>query len=714
MPAWAEGSTTPSGPATGQEDASPENPADAPREAAESRSESTNSEAPQLRETVVVRSRIDDLTGIARSAAEGATGAEELEARPLLRAGELVETVPGLIATQHSGGGKANQYFLRGFNLDHGTDFRIAVDGMPVNLPSHGHGQGYADLNFIIPELVDTVRFRKGAYDASVGDFAAAGSAELEYRSELEQGLLRLEGGELGHRRLLFAESLELAGGTLLAGMETARYDGPWTRPEDNRRRNGVLRFQRGDRLRGLTLTAMGYDGSWNSTDQVPLRALESGSLGRFDAVDPDLGGESDRYSLSAQVRFGDDRRMRRVEAFAVSYSLDLTSNFTYNLDDPSDDLRVDGDQFVQLDRRTILGVRYREQQSLGRIRLRYGAEATNHRIRNGLFDARGGVAGDAVRRDRIRQSMLGAHVEAEFQAAPKLRLTGGLRGDLYLFDVDDLLGGNATGTGTPGLAGNSGRTDDGVLSPQFSLAAGPWKRTELYVNAGLGFHSNDARGTVIRLDPAGEAAERAEPLVQARTVDVGVRTTVIPGLQSTFSWFGIELDSELVFVGDGGGTEAGPASRRSGVEWANVYRPLPWLTFDLDMTYSRARFRGVDPAEDRIPGAVETTVAAGVAVERGAWAGALRWRYLGSYALVEDDSLRADPVSLVNGRVAYRFENGVALTLEGFNLLDADDYDIQYAFASRLPGEPVGGIEDRHVHAVEPRSVRFSVGWNF
>jgi len=302
-------------------------------------------------EAIDVSERGDNLIGIAGSANEGTTGREDLERRPKLRAGELVETVPGAVATQHSGGGKANQYFLRGFNLDHGTDFAVSVGGMPVNMPSHGHGQGYADLNFLIPELVERARYRKGPYFAEIGDFSSAGGVDFDLVRSIPEGALSLNLGSYDFRRALGAGSSSIAGGDLTGAIEYFHNDGPWDRPDDYERWNGFLGFNRGDALRGWSVTAMGSDGEWLSTDQIPRRAVEDGSLDRYGLIDSGPRGQSSRFSVSGEVHRGSGSSLSSLSAYAVNYDFSLISNFTYLLEDP-----VHGDQFEQVDDRWILG----------------------------------------------------------------------------------------------------------------------------------------------------------------------------------------------------------------------------------------------------------------------------------------------------------------------------------------------------------------------
>ena len=282
------------------------------------------------------------------------------------------------------------------------------------------------------------------------------------------------------------------------------------------------------------------------------------------------------------------------------------------------------------------------------------------------------------------------------------LRTRTGLRVDYYQADVES------------DLTVNSGGADDVLASPKLGAVLGPWNQTEIYVNLGWGFHSNDARGATLQVDPTtGQPASRVQPLVRARGADLGLRTAVIPGLQSTFTLFALELDSELVFVGDAGGTEASRPSRRIGIEWNNFYRVSQNVVADFDLAWVEARFTDDDPAGDHIPGAVETVAAAGLSYEgSGPWLGAVRMRWFSGYPLIEDDSVRAGTTALLNARLGYRLTHGLRIVLEGFNLLDRDDSDVVYYYASRLPGEPEGGIEDVHFHPVEKPSARLSIVW--
>jgi hypothetical protein len=666
--------------------------------------DTTPTSRPTRIEKVTVEGREGSLIGTAASAGEGVVSGLELGRRPLLRPGEVLETVPGLIATQHSGAGKANQFFLRGFNLDHGTDLRTTFLGLPMNLPSHGHGQGYTDLQLVIPELIESVSFRKGPYQARDGDFGSAGSADIEYRRRLDEGLVRFEAGSFRHARSLVAGSVAAGQGDLLLGVELMHRDGPWVNPDDYDRWNGVVRWTTGDEREGLTLSLLGYDASWTATDQVAARAVEQGKITRFGTLDETSGGETSRYALLADWHAQDERSATRATAYASYYDLDLFSNFTYALADP-----MNGDQFEQTDHRLVLGFDLSRTWygSLleGETESTLGLQLRHDAIDNGLFSTSARRRLATTRRDEIGETALAAWVENRARWSPWLRTTLGLRGDAYRFEVDS------------DLPANSGTDWTGLLSPRGAIVLGPWASTELYLNGGLGFHSNDARGVLLRDDPTTSTPDDGTPvpgLVRTRGAEVGLRTTVLPGLQSTLSAWLLDSDSELVFVGDAGNTEPSRASRRQGLEWANDYELAPGLTFDLDLALSRARFTEDAPEGDHVPNAVETVLASGLSWRsQGGLEAALRVRHFGPRDLIEDGSVRSSSTTLWTARLGYAFNEQASLTLDVFNLFDAEGNDIEYYYSSRLPGEPPGpdggGYNDIHFHPVEPLSLQIA-----
>ena len=654
---------------------------------------------------VVVHGRDDSLVGVAETASQGTVGAAQLEERPLYRPGEILETVPGLIVTQHSGDGKANQFFLRGFNLDHGTDFASSIDGVPINLPSHGHGQGYTDLNFLIPELVKRINYKKGPYYADEGDFSTAGSSDIEYVDSLPERIAQAEVGMFGYYRGLGAASSQIGEGNLLYALELMHDNGPWKEPNHYKKLNGVLRYSLGDDAFGASLTASAYAGKWNSTDQIAQRALAEPGFGRFDSLDDSDGGHSQKYMLYGEWHRRNEDSASQALVYGFYQNLDLWSNFTYALDSPQ------GDQFKQFDQRWVGGGDARHTW-FGRLcdfemENSVGLQLRSDSIQNGLLQTVGRHVTDKIdwdgnlipgttRRDDIWELSLAPYFENRIQWLEKLRSIVGVRLDYFHFDV------NADDPGGSGV-------DDAVkASPKASLILGPWWDSELYLSGGMGYHSNDARGVTAPVDPA-------DPLVRTYGAELGVRSAWLRGLQSTIAVWWLDIDSELLFVGDAGTTEATRPSRRYGLEIANYYSPTEWLTFDADYSLSHARFRDHEPEGDYIPGSIENVVAAGVSVHDlpvlPGLSAELRVRYFGPRALNEDDSVRSNDSILLNARLAYQLTRHWGLSLEVFNLLDRKDSEIDYYYASRLPSEPAGpddgGYNDIHFHPVSSISVR-------
>jgi TonB-dependent receptor-like protein len=641
--------------------------------------------------------------GVAQTASQGVIPPERLQAQPVYRTGEIFETVPGLIVTQHSGEGKANQYFMRGFNLDHGTDLAITIDGMPVNMRTHGHGQGYADTNFIIPEILRGLAYRKGPYFASEGDFASAGAIHLDVFDRLDKNFAQVEIGSFGHRRAVTGMSppVGVAGTVLVAG-EVVSFDGPWERPDELQRLNGILRYSSGSYDNGFALTAMAYSGNWFAASQIPLRAVEAGLIDRFGTLDPTDGGHAQRFSLSGRWNQTTADWATRVNAYLIKSDLTLFNNFTYFLENGAD-----GDQFKQTDSRIIGGASasktffstvpggFKSETNLG-LQTRYDD------IGVGLFKTKQRAFLDTVRDDKVQEASIGVFGEHTLRWTDWFRTTTGLRGDLYWADVKS------------DLAANSGSDVDAILSPKLGLVLTPWATTELYLNAGTGFHSNDARGVVTTIDPvSGDPVSTTPFLVRSKGAEVGVRTQPTKNITSTLSLFLLDFDSEIVFVGDAGNTEASHPSRRVGGEFTLHAKLLPWLTLDLDAAYTHARFlEDPDGVGRYIPGATEGVVSAGLSFDNvyDGWFGGVKVRYFGPRPLIEDNSVRSDPTITVSARLGYKLDDGLIVRLDGFNLLNQEASQIDYFYASRLGGEPVGGVEDVHFHPLEPRSFRLSL----
>ena len=651
---------------------------------------------------LTVVGRRDNLTGIASSASQGHVGSAEIGSRPLTREGELLETVPGVIVTQHSGDGKANQYFVRGFNLDHGTDFATRLEGMPVNMPSHAHGQGYTDLNFLIPEFVDYLDYRLGVSHAEMGDFGSAGGAEFRLVRTLARPFATAQGGAFGMARLAAGGSTRVGSGDLLLGGEVKRYDGPWVLDQELRKRSGLARYSWSSGSSTFSVLALAYKNRWNSTDQVPVRAVTGGLISRFGDLDPSDGGRTQRYSLSGTWTHAGASAVHEVQVYGIYSDLSLYSNFSFFLNDT-----INGDQFNQRESRRVLGAQVKRVQAfegLGAAHVwKAGAQTRADFIGNlGLHLTQGRARLSTVREDDVREWGTGAWTEVESRWSPRFRTVAGLRADGYAFHVD------------ANRPGNGGSRTAGIVSPKLSLVLAPARDLELYLSGGLGFHSNDARGTTIRTDPVtGSPVPRVDPLVRSRGAEAGARLSTAGGLRSTLSLWVLGLGSELLFVGDGGTTEPSFASRRTGITWANYWQVRPELALDVDLSVARARFTGVPGGQDRVPGALENVVAAGITWlgrARGPF-GAVRLRHFGRYALSEDNSVRASPSSLVNAELGWRFgEFRVAASV--LNLLDARDRDIQYYYTSRLAGEPAAGVDDIHFHPSEPRQLRVALGW--
>lgn len=657
----------------------------------------------QTLEKVVVIGAVTGLSA-ADAASVGTITQKQLEARTVYRPGELLESVPGLIVSQHSGEGKANQFYLRGFNLDHGTDLRTNVDGMIVNQRSHAHGQGWTDVNFIIPELASRLEYRKGPYYAGEGDFSSAGSVSLRYADSLAQGVASLGVGQNGYRRILLADSPAFAGGKLLYALEALNNDGPFVHPDQFRKLNGLLRYSYGDQGNGFNVTAMAYKARWNATDQITQRAIDSGLIqNRFDAIDPTDGGAAHRYSLSGAWRMTGDDSATHLNAYVIDNKLELFSNFTYFLDNP-----VDGDQFAQPDRRrtaAINAIHTRLQRGLGlESENTFGLQLQSDNIFNGLLNTKSRQVIGVTRSDHIVESSMGLYAENATKWSRWLRAIAGVRVDAFRFKVNS------------DAPANSGTTSASMVNPKLSLVFGPWAKTELYVNAGGGFHSNDARGATIRIDPkTGDPVDRVTPLVRSRGAELGIRGNWVSGLQTSLSVYGFDLGSELVFVGDAGTTEASRPSRRLGFELANYYKLSDWLTLDADVAFARARFRDAKTNGDRIPGAVEGVASLAVAIDNlGPWFGAAQIRYFGPRPLLVDNSVRSRSTTSLSARIGYRMNRKARVELEAFNLTNRTASAIDYYYTSRLPGESANGVDAIHFHPIESRSVRLSLILNF
>jgi hypothetical protein len=660
-----------------------------------------------FRNLAEIENPAENLVGIAAAGSEGAITAAQLAVRPVNRAAEVLETVPGMIISQHSGEGKANQYYLRGFNLDHGFDFAQTVAGIPVNMPTHAHAQGYADSNFLIPELVSGVQFRKGPYYAENGDFSSAGSANINYFNVLDRPIVSFSGGSFDYGRFLGAVSPRVGRGNLLTAFEWERDNGPWVSPNGKDKFNGVVRYSEGNARNGLSLSYIGFRNHWHSTDQIPQRAVDGGLISRFGFIEESDGGETYRHAGIVDWQYSGTDVSTRVTGYVQRYGVQLFHNFTYFLNDP-----INGDQFEQFERRWTTGakVTHRRLVHFGEKHTEnaFGVEVRQDSVSPlGLYATRATQRLSTTREDDANQASVGMFGESEIEWSRRFRTTFGLRGDVYHWNI------------TSDNPLNSGVQTSALASPKLSAAFGPFGATEMYANWGMGFHSNAGLGVVLTVDPlTGDPTTASPPFARSRGGEFGLRTVAFRRMQATATVWYLDFDSELIYVGDSGSTEEGPASRRLGVELTNYIYPNPWLALDVDLSFSRARFRGVPEGEDFVPGALNRVVSAGIAVNppagvaSGAFGG-LRLRHFGPRPLLEDNSIKSKQTSIVNGELGYKFSERLRLRVEGFNLLDAEVSDIDYFFESRLRDEPEP-VEDFHFHAAIPRSARVALQVSF
>ncbi len=645
-----------------------------------------------------------NLVGNAVSASQGRVSHEDLGQQALLRTGEILESVPGLVATQHSGSGKANQFFLRGFNLDHGTDFATSIDGMPINMRSHGHGQGYTDLNFIIPEMVEEIVYRKGSYYADVGDFSGAGAAQILTRDHVDEHALTLTGGEYGYGRILALGGFESLGGELFYGIESQTYEGPWDSIDEDVDKTNVWLKQSWERdFDRFSISFMDYDNNWNSADQIPARAVTSGLISEFGSIDPTVGGSSSRRSVSANWERNLESSHWSASAYIIDYEMNLFSNFSYFT-------QAQGDQFQQIDDRRILGgeLLWRGQTQLAGLPLsnELGLQLRTDDIDQvGLRSTSQRQFQGEIRLDAVEESSQSVYWQSTLQLSEKLRVMAGLRYDQYDFEVTALAAGDPST-----LAANSGNEDADLLTTSFSAMYALNESNEFYFSIGEGFHSNDARGTTIRLDPVdGTPVQAVDPLVDTLGSEIGWRTFLTDKLNATVVLWQLDIDSELLFVGDAGNTEdTGVGSEREGLEITAYYQLDDNLSLDFEYSLTNSRFAHPVDGSDEIPGALDKVLGAGVNYQHNDKLYAnLGLRWFDDFPL--DGGTTAGGSTMVNLRVGYAFTDNVSLALDVLNLFDSADHDIEYFYESQLPGE-LEPVEDHHFHVFEPRAARLNL----
>ena len=618
----------------------------------------------------------------------------DFDLRPKGRPADVLRLVPGLVISQHQGGGKAEQYFLRGFDADHGTDVALFVDGLPVNLRSHAHGQGYADLQFLIPETVRQVEAFKGPYYVRFGDFATAGAVNFVTRDAVDENTVEAAGGMFGTQRYLALLSPTQDALKTLVAVEGFLTDGPFVRFQNYHRFNIFAKASRALADGDFSLWGSYYRATWDGSGQIPSRAVRAGLIGRFGSIDNSEGGDTHRANVNADFRWRpSDSQVVTVHAYGQYYALDLFSNFTFFLDDP-----VNGDGIAQLDRRWVAGLdaEYRHRGTL------LGVPATGAAGLQFRMDRpRVILARQAGRREVGRTQDVNV-IEASYAPFVKLDLIPrdwlhfnvGARGDIFRYEVSD----NLNGQSGP-LTGNATRAVPGVKA---NLILGPWYRTELFANLGTGFHSNDARATI--LNP------RMTALPSARGYEFGLKTRPDPRVVLSTTYWTLDLESELVFQGDAGTTEPRGRSHREGWEVATRVKLLDWLSFAGDVTVSRAGFTagGAVPLAPRLTARADLTA-------RLPWglATSLGMRHLGDRFASEDRRQTATGYTLFDLTAHYRYKMAEAfVSIE--NLFDVDYREAQFFFTSRLRGEPAGGVEDIHFTPGTPRKVLGGVAMRF
>jgi TonB-dependent Receptor Plug Domain len=667
-------------------------------------------------------------TGVSNmdAASAGDIDQQQIASQPLLRPAAILENVPGLIVTQHSGEGKANQYFLRAFNLDHGTDLASDVDDMPVNMPTHAHGQGYSDLNFLIPELAADLHYKKGPYYADEGDFATAGTVRVGLANQLPDSVALGVGAD-HYQRVLLLGSTALAGGTLLAAGEAYHNDGPSDVPDDYNRLNGVLRYHAGSERDYWTLTGMAYSGKWNATDQVPQRAIDEGIIDRFGSLAPTDGGTSSRYSASFSRVQRSDAEQTQFSAYVIRYRLDLWSTFTYYLHDPTF-----GDQMLQHDDRVVYGLKaskswFSELAGMAMSNVIGLQSRVDDILDVGIFPTYRRQVIGTTQNAGVVEANAAAYAENSLQWRPYLRSIVGLREDGFDFDVKDrMIGANGACTlASDPLGCVTGTRRASIFSPKLGLVLGPWANTTYYINLADGYHSNDARG--ITRSGANPQVPPVTPLTRATSAELGLASTPMPDWETSLDVFELKLKSELVFDGDAGVTAPSGATTRVGVEWGNTYHINRWLSADLNAAFTRARFDRNSPPDDLgcsdaaasnactqpigivgryVPNSPSNVIDAGLTAQRDSgWFGALRARHFGSSALVEDDSARSPPYTTVDAQIGFRRDSWVA-ALDVFNIFDIKWNDIEYYYVSRLANEAAPQA-DYVVHPGVPLTIR-------
>lgn len=628
--------------------------------------------------------------------------ARDLELRPVRTPSDLLQIVPCLVTAQHAGGGKGEQIFLRGFDCDHGTDVAVFVEDVPVNVRSHAHGQGYADMHFIIPELVENVEVRKGPYFAELGDFATAGAARFRLRRTVKEdfAFVQAGAGSFGTRRLVAGVSPSRTGRVRsLLGLERYFTDGPFRNALDMERTNvlGRVGIDLGPSLE-LDAWASAMSSEWNASGQIPLREVEAGRLDRFGSIDPSEGGNTERQNLQLGLDWTGDASETLLHLWVSRYKLELFSNFTFDTGGTGDN-RADG--IVQEDDRTFYGLRLVHHRFLdaaavpGRFTAGLDARSDDADVLLGTRLGRTKIG--ATWDGRVKESSVGFFAEAEQRWGPQLRTVLGLRTENFDYEVRVA----ATPAGFP--VRRPGKRE-GLVLPKASLVLGPFDATEVYLNYGRGFHSNDARAVAAQPD--------LETLPAADGWELGFRARAYGRLDLAASAFVLDLGNEEVFVGDAGETEPSGATRRFGLEVEARLQAADWLWLDADLAFVEGFDRKTHEA---IPLAPTFVGRGGATVRKGPWSGSLECRSVGDRPAEADPAkaLVAQGYTIWNLVARYSPRGSWELFCRADNVFDAEWREAQHQFDSRLTGEGAS-VTDIHFNPGNPRSFELGLAYRF
>jgi len=687
---------------------------------------------------VAASGRKANLVGIAQAASEGTIGPDEIAARPILRPGEVLEAIPGLVITQHSGEGKANQYYLRGFQLDHGTDLESTIAGIPINMVSHAHGQGYTDINWLMPEVVGYVEFKKGTYYADQGDFSTAGSYNIYFKDTIPT-LSEFGVGDYGYDRFFTAGAPKVGNGHLLYAAEIDHDNGTLVKPDQYIKLNGLMRYSIDKGLDHYAANLFAYNGTFNSSDQIPQRLVSAGLLSPDGYIDPTDGGRTSRYAISTQYEHQDPNGETKFNAYGEHYYLDLFSNFTYYLYDANNYYNETsnpitcnvafitcapnngtngpraanyhsycpaytapanaapdsltpvayafqcGDQREQNDVRFISGANVsRSYVTPGSVTV-IGADTRNDNISTlGLFltNGRNRLPGGTLSDDHVVERGSDVYVQSELRFGSKLRLDPGIRLDYYTFS-DAAYDPN-----------NSGSGNAAIVDPKMNLAYAFNKRSEFYLDYGSSFHSNDVRGVTYVDDPqthapfdsTGAPVGRNPLLNRSVGEEVGYRFST-PYDTTTLSLYELYQADELIFDGDHGTTSLGGPTQRKGIEFANYFTPKPGLTIDADFATASARFLSdPDHVGTGVPESLNGVVALGVTIDKPSYTMSLRMRYFGPRTLDTQGDAVSPPTTIVNYQYTAKLGRRRKLSFDIFNLLNVNEPDVTYSYNSWLP----------------------------